>query len=73
MFFNNAILPFEYVMKSFIVNVVQKEVGRKIKNTLLLYKYDKLNKQNFHAYIYGYPNLFLIIKTQEERYIAAFT
>lgn len=73
MLFNNAILPLEYVMKSFIVDAVQNQVGRKIKNTLLLYKYDKLNKQTFHTYIYGYPNLFLIIKTQEGRYIAAFT
>lgn len=41
--------------------------------TKLIYKYDQLNKVNFHKYIDDHPNICLVLKLKNGRLIAGFT
>lgn len=45
-----------------LVNLMEKEKGRKIIRTHFIYKYDELNKTNFHKYIDGKENIVLLVK-----------
>lgn len=48
--------------KEYIVSVIEKRLNRKIASTRLVYRYDTLNKTNFHKYIDNQEQLVIVIK-----------
>ena len=60
-------------MKKFMINTIEGSTNKVIRNTRLLYTFDKLSKINFFEYIGGFSNLILLVKTLQGRYIAAFS
>jgi hypothetical protein len=46
---------------------------QRILKTKLLYKYDKINKVNFHQYVDNHPNIILLIRTASGRLVGGFS
>ncbi len=59
--------------KEYIVSVIEKRLNRKIASTRLVYRYDTLNKTNFHKYIDNQEQLVIIIKLLNGFMLAAWT
>jgi hypothetical protein len=57
----------------FLVSFLQKLRKKLITRSRLLYKWDKMNNINIHRYVDGHSNLVLLLKTDKNKHIAAYT
>lgn len=53
--------------------MVQEYTKKDVINSKLLFKFDKINKSNFHHYIDNHPNVIVIIKTITGYFLAGFS
>lgn len=58
--------------KSYLINQLKSRIGD-FQRTHLVYRYDPLNKVNFHRYIDGHNHVVLIMKTILGRMIASYS
>ena len=72
-FFTGEILEEEEFNKEYLTEVLQNRLRTKIVSTKLIYRYDTLNKVNFHKYIDGKENLVVLVKLSNEYMLGAWT
>jgi hypothetical protein len=72
-FFAGEVLEGEEFDKEFLTEVLQNRLKTRILSTKLIYRYDTLNKINFHKYIDGKENIVVIIKLANEYRLGAWT
>ena len=58
--------------KKWLIEVIEDRTHRPIKRSRLLYRYDELNKVNFHQYFDNHPHIVLLIRTENEKIIGAY-
>jgi len=72
-FFTGEILEGEEFDKEYLTEVIQSRLQSRILSTKLIYRYDTLNKVNFHKYIDGKENLVVLVKLTNEYTLGAWT
>ena len=73
-FFVGEIFDFEAKeKKEWLIRKIEKENQKYFQRTKLLYRFDKLNKVNFHNYVDGHPHVILLVKTENNKVIGGYT
>lgn len=72
-YFVGDVLDGEDDYKEFLLQILEKRLRCKIAKTRLLYKYDPLNKTNWHRYIDNRDNLVLVVKLANGNAVAAWS
>jgi len=57
--------------KEFLLDMIERQTRKRITSTMLVYRYDELNKVNFHKYIDNKEQLVVIIKLINGNVLAA--
>jgi hypothetical protein len=71
--FNGDLLEDYVCYKELLKTEIEAFTHRKIYRTKLIYKFDPINKVNFHRYIDGYMNILLIVRTSSGHFLAGFS
>jgi hypothetical protein len=59
--------------KKFIVETLENRYRQRVVATKLLYRFDDLNRVNFHKYVDNHPNILTIVKLANGRIIVGFS
>ena len=71
-FFGGEILDEQPESKKYLKEVLENKYKSKLFKTQLVYKYDPLNKTNFHEYIDNKEGIFVLAKVGNEHIVGGF-
>lgn len=72
-FLQLEILSRDLRAKQFIVETLERKYGWRVERTKPLFRFDELNKTNFHKYVDGYENILAVIQLSSGGLLACFT